>query len=188
MGVFIRRKPLRLSLIIFVADHRALFDLPANLPSLQSKYHIAGSLKESIAPFPAYVAPAMLQSNELLFHFPAAVGADFVAVPFLLRCRLGIWWQRFFWQPIFFDTGIIAGQFGKELLMHFLIGNPYTSGDDFLIHFVCDDRHRLALRDPSMFPVILTDRFKHPICNFSLVLLPQIRIGPVGLRLSFISE
>ena len=91
-------------------------------------------------------------------------------------------------KSTFFDTGLIAEKFRKKFLMHFIIGNPYTSGDYFFIHLVRDRRCRLALRDFSVFPVILTNGLKHPVCDFGFVLLPQVRIGPVGLHLSFISE
>lgn len=45
---------------ISVTDNRALPDLLPDLPPLQSEYHIIGSFKEPVAPFPAHAAFAML--------------------------------------------------------------------------------------------------------------------------------
>ena len=62
-----------------LSDNRTLFDLFPDLPSLQRKDHIRGSFKESDALFPAHPAAAVLQTDELLFHLPAAVWTNFVA-------------------------------------------------------------------------------------------------------------
>ena len=45
------------------------------LTRLRQKYHIGCSLKISLTFQPAHSALAMLQSDKLLFHFPAAFGA-----------------------------------------------------------------------------------------------------------------
>ena len=46
----------------------------------ETKDHIRRSFKESNVLFPAYPAPAMLQANELLFHFSPACRANPVAL------------------------------------------------------------------------------------------------------------
>lgn len=46
----------------------------------KTKDHIRCSFKESNALFPAHAAPAMLQTNELLFHFSPAYRANLIAL------------------------------------------------------------------------------------------------------------
>ena len=62
--------------VILEAYNRALFHFP-----LEAEYHIWGALKKSPVFDPAHAASAVLQSDELLFHFSAASGADFIAFP-----------------------------------------------------------------------------------------------------------
>ena len=64
---------------VFAPDHGNLFYLFAHRPPFQSKHHVAGALKKSDVLFPAHAAFTVLQADELLFHFPAADRADFVA-------------------------------------------------------------------------------------------------------------
>ena len=61
--------------------HRALFDFSFAYFPLKAEYHIRGTLKKSPVFVPAHAASAVLQSDELLFHFSAASGADFIAFP-----------------------------------------------------------------------------------------------------------
>lgn len=68
-----------LSFYSVLSDNRTLFDLFPDLPSFQRKDHIRGSLKESDILFPAHPAVAVLQTDELLFHLPPAIWANFVA-------------------------------------------------------------------------------------------------------------
>ena len=65
--------------VILEAYNRALFDFPFDHFPLEAEYHIRGALKKSPVFFPAHAASAVLQSDKLLFHFPAASGADFIA-------------------------------------------------------------------------------------------------------------
>ena len=67
-----------------LSDNRTLFDLFPDLPSLQRKDHIRGSFKESDILFPAHPAVAVLQTNDLLFHLPPAVWANFIARAYCL--------------------------------------------------------------------------------------------------------
>lgn len=45
----------------------------------QPEHHIRGSFKKTDIFLPAHAAAAMLQADELLFHFAPTVGADLVA-------------------------------------------------------------------------------------------------------------
>ena len=68
------------------SDNRMLFDLFSDLPSLQRKDHIRGSFKEPDVLFPAHPTAAVLQADELLFHLPPAVWANFVACTHASPC------------------------------------------------------------------------------------------------------
>jgi hypothetical protein len=74
-----RSRPFCSLLVGLIADNRNLFHLSSNGSPLQSKDHIRCALKKALVLFPAYAAFAMLQANELLLHFSAAVRADFIA-------------------------------------------------------------------------------------------------------------
>ena len=76
---------------ILIADHRALLDFFPDPAPLQSEHHLSRTFKETLAFFPAHAASAMLQADELLIHFPAAIRADLVAVSLFLRGG----WHRF---------------------------------------------------------------------------------------------
>ena len=67
--------------VILEAYNRALFHFPFDHFPLEAEYHIWGALKKSPVFVPAHAASAVLQSDELLFHFSAASGADFIAFP-----------------------------------------------------------------------------------------------------------
>ena len=60
---------------LLVLDYWTLFCLFSHFPAFQSKDHIPGTLKITHILFPAYVAFAVLQTDELLFHLPSAVRA-----------------------------------------------------------------------------------------------------------------
>ena len=61
--------------IISVFYNRDLLCFLPDLNTIKTKYHIGCSLKISLTFQPAHSALAMLQSDKLLFHFPAAFGA-----------------------------------------------------------------------------------------------------------------
>lgn len=71
-----------------IADNRNLFHLSSNGSPLQSKDHIRCALKKALVLFPAYAAFAMLQANELLLHFSAAVRADLITVSHIIQPAL----------------------------------------------------------------------------------------------------
>lgn len=64
--------------VFLKAYHRALFDFPFDYFPFEAEYHIRGALKKSPVFFPTHAAPAVLQADKLLFHFPAAAGANFI--------------------------------------------------------------------------------------------------------------
>ena len=64
--------------VILEAYNRALFHFPFDHFPLEAEYHIWGALKKSPVFVPAHAASAVLQSDELLFHFPATIRTDFV--------------------------------------------------------------------------------------------------------------
>ena len=65
--------------IVFVTDNGELFGFPVYGPALQAENHVGGTFKIAFILFPAYATFAMLQTDKLLFHFPAAAGAEFIA-------------------------------------------------------------------------------------------------------------
>ena len=70
-------------------DYGNLFYVLANGNSFQCEYHIRCPLEESYILFPAHAAFAMLQTRKLLFHLPAAVGANFIAGTHINRPAFG---------------------------------------------------------------------------------------------------
>ncbi len=172
-----------------VADHRALFDFLPNLPPLQSKHHIRGAFKKALAFFPAHAAPAMLQADKLLLHFPAAVRTNLVAAALLPgRGRSFLFGRRGLWNPMLLDAGFISGQFGEERPVYLVIGNPYRKRFYLIVDSGGDLFSSFIPRHFPVFLVMLTDGPEHPFWNFRLLLLPQILIGFVWLGLHFVSK
>ena len=68
-----------------MSDSWNLFTLFPDCLPFQYKDHIRGAFKKSLVFFPAYAAFAMLQTDKLLFHFSAAVGADFIVLSHAYR-------------------------------------------------------------------------------------------------------
>lgn len=66
-------------ILLFVLHYRQLLYLAANLFAFQCKYHIRRSLKETYITFPACLALAMKQPDELLLHLAPAVRTDTLA-------------------------------------------------------------------------------------------------------------
>lgn len=162
--------------------------LPA-FPPFQRKYHIIGAFKEALAPLPAHAAFAMLQPYKLLFHFSTTRWADFTAAPFLFGHGRRIWGRlRLIWKPVLLNANFVLGQLGEKLLVNLVIGDPYASGDYFLIYLIRDRGHRRALGHFSMLPIVFAHGFEHPISNFGFMLLPQVSIGSIGLHLSFVGK
>jgi len=70
--------PLSLSAI---PDNRDLLRFAAVGPALQRKNHVPRAFKVADVLFPTDTATAVLEPNELLLHFLAAVRTDFIALP-----------------------------------------------------------------------------------------------------------
>lgn len=64
--------------IFFVVNRRPLFRFAIYITALQAEHHIVSAFKKADVTFPAHAALAMLQSNKLLLHFPAATRAYLV--------------------------------------------------------------------------------------------------------------
>ena len=60
--------------VILEAYNRALFHFPFDHFPLEAEYHIWGALKKSPVFVPAHAASAVLQSDELLFHWRPQFG------------------------------------------------------------------------------------------------------------------
>lgn len=160
----------------------------SGLLPLQRKDHVIRTFKKALASLPAHPAFAMLQSDKLSLHFSPTRWTDF-ATAFLLKDRRRAFRRLWFiWKPTLLNTGFILRESREKLLVHFVIGNPYASGDYFLIYFVRERGHRCTLGYFPMLPVILAHRLEHPIGYFGFVLLSQIRICPIGLRLFFVRK
>lgn len=63
-------------IFLFVPYYRQLLYFAANLFAFKCKYHIRRSLKETYITFPACLALAMKQPDELLLHLAPAVRTD----------------------------------------------------------------------------------------------------------------
>ena len=139
------------------------FDEVPDLPALQSKYHIRGAFKKALSLFPAHAAPAMLQADKLLLHFPAAVRTNLVAAALLPgRGRSFLFGRRGLWNPMLLDAGFISGQFGEERPVYLVIGNPYRKRFYLIVDSGGDLFSSFIPRHFPVFLVMLTDGPEHP--------------------------
>ena len=139
------------------------FDEVPDLPALQSKYHIRGAFKKALSLFPAHAAPAMLQADKLLLHFPAAVRTNLVAAALLPgRGRSFLFGRRVLWNPMLLDAGFISGQFGEERPVYLVIGNPYRKRFYLIVDSGGDLFSSFIPRHFPVFLVMLTDGPEHP--------------------------
>ena len=70
---------------VSISYDRNLFYFLPDFLSLECEHHIRGPFKVTDISFPAHATFAVLQTNELLFHFATAGGADLIAFSHVLH-------------------------------------------------------------------------------------------------------